>query len=188
MPLKSQESHRRPAPLSDRVSAGADAEQVADAVVAIWLDIEQALHPIIGHRGVAALYNRSIHLTAAAYPWLAIDQPAVPAAVDPSGLRSALLQRAAAEAAAGGNALFQTFHELFVSLVGASLTDRLLGSVWSHSSPGLPARTPPHDHQSDYQPPADPGDLNEATTGRLNAVSVISRRRTVEQDVAFGIR
>jgi hypothetical protein len=41
MPLKNQESHRRPAPLSDRVSAGADAEQVADAVVAIWLDIEQ---------------------------------------------------------------------------------------------------------------------------------------------------
>ena len=138
--MQSQESQRRPAPLADRVSAGADAEQVADAVVAMLLEIEQALHPIIGHRGVAALYNRSLHLTAAAYPWLAIDQPAVPAAVDPSGLRSALVQQAAAEAAAGGNALFQTFHELLASLVGASLTDRLLGSVWSHSSPGLPAQ------------------------------------------------
>lgn len=34
----------------------------------------------------------------------------------------------------------------------------------------------------------DPGDLDEATTARLNAIYVISRRRTVEQDVAFGIR
>ncbi|MTW22067.1 DUF2254 domain-containing protein [Allochromatium palmeri] len=34
----------------------------------------------------------------------------------------------------------------------------------------------------------DPGDLDEATTARLNALYVISRQRTVEQDVAFGIR
>ena len=140
MPLKSQESRPWPAPLADRVSDGADAEQVAEAIVAIWLDIEQALHPIIGHRGVAALYHRSLHLTAVAYPWLAIDQPAVPAAIDPSGLRLALVQQTAAEAGAGGSALFLTFHELLASLVGASLTDRLLRSVWTHSSPGAPAQ------------------------------------------------
>lgn len=140
MPLNSQEGRRWPAPLADRVTDGADAEQVADAIVAIWLEIEQALHPIIGHRGVAALYNRSLHLTAVAYPWLAIDQPAVPAAVDPSRLRAALVQQTAAEAAVGGSALFQTFHELLASLVGASLTDRLLRSVWTHSSPGSPAQ------------------------------------------------
>ncbi|WPL18178.1 hypothetical protein Thiowin_03237 [Thiorhodovibrio winogradskyi] len=34
----------------------------------------------------------------------------------------------------------------------------------------------------------DPSDLDEATTARLNAVHVISRQRTVEQDVAFGVR
>ncbi|MGB5831790.1 MAG: DUF2254 domain-containing protein, partial [Thiohalocapsa sp.] len=34
----------------------------------------------------------------------------------------------------------------------------------------------------------DPGDLDDATAARLNAVYVIGRRRTVEQDVAFGIR
>jgi hypothetical protein len=136
MPLNNQQSRRWPAPLGDRVTDGADAEQVADAIVAIWLDIDQALHPIIGQRGVAALYNRTLHLTAVAYPWLAIDQPAVPAVMDPSGLRAALVQ----QAAAGGNALFQTFHELLASLVGASLTDRLLRSVWTHSSTGSPAQ------------------------------------------------
>ena len=34
----------------------------------------------------------------------------------------------------------------------------------------------------------EPGDLEDATTARLNAVYVISSQRTVEQDVAFGIR
>jgi uncharacterized membrane protein len=34
----------------------------------------------------------------------------------------------------------------------------------------------------------DPGDLDDTTTARLNATYVIGRQRTVEQDVAFGIR
>jgi len=131
-PLKSQESRPWPAPLADRVSDGADAEQVADAIVAIWLEIDQVLHPIIGRRGVAALYDRSLHLTAVVYPWLAVGQPGIPATVDPSALRAALVQLTAAEAAAGGSALFHTFHELLASLVGVSLTDRLLSSVWTH--------------------------------------------------------
>ena len=50
------------------------------------------------------------------------------------------MQQAAAEAAAGGTALFQSFHELLASLVGASLTDRLLRSVWAHSSGASPAQ------------------------------------------------
>jgi hypothetical protein len=140
MPLKSEQSRPWPAPLADRVSDGADAEQVADAIAAIWLEIDQALHPIMGQRGVAALYNRSLHLAAVDYPWLAIDQPAFPAAVDPSALKSALVRQTAAEAAAGGSALFHTFHELLASLVGASLTERLLRSVWTHPSPGSPVQ------------------------------------------------
>ena len=140
MPLKSQEGRRWPAPLADRVIDDADAEQVADTIVAIWLEIDQALHPIIGHRGMAALYNRSLHLTAVGYPWLAIDQPGFPAAVDPSALRSALVQQTAAQVAVGSSALFHAFHELLASLVGTSLTDRLLRSVWTHSSPGSPAQ------------------------------------------------
>jgi hypothetical protein len=71
---------------------------------------------------------------------LAIDQPAVPAAIDPSGLRSALVQQAAAEAAAGGSALFDSFHELLASLIGAALTDRLLRSVWTRTSGDSPAQ------------------------------------------------
>ena len=138
--VKSLEDRRWPAPLAHRVTDPADAEQIADAIIAIWLEIDQALHPIMGHRGVAALYNRSLALTAATYPWLAMGHQGVLAAIDPSALRAALVSQAPADAAAGGNALFHSFRELLASLVGPSLTERLLRSVWTPSSSGLPAQ------------------------------------------------
>ena len=138
--MQRPEGSHWPAPLGGRIPDGAHAGQVADAVVAIWLEIDQALHPIIGHRGVAALYERSLSLTAAAYPWLALEQRGMPAAVDPAALRAALVQQTGAQAAAGGNALFHSFHQLLASLVGASLTERLLRSVWDHSPGAAPAQ------------------------------------------------
>ena len=129
-----------PAPLAGRVRDDASAGQIADAIGAIWQEIDQSLHPVIGHRGVAALYNRSLHLAAADYPWLAMGHQGVLAAVDPSALKAALEQQAAAEAAIAGLALFQSFHDLLASLVGASLTDRLLHSVWDRSAGDSPAQ------------------------------------------------
>jgi hypothetical protein len=139
--VASREGRKWSAPLADRVTDDASAEQVADAVVAICLEIDHALHPTIGHGGVAALFNRSLSLTAAAYPWLARDHPTVLAAFDPSSLKAVLVQQSSAEAAAGGHALFQSFRELLASLVGASLTDRLLRSVWAHPSGASPQDT-----------------------------------------------
>ena len=129
-----------PAPLAGRVRDDASAGQIADAIAALWQEIDAALHPVIGHRGVAALYNRSLHLAAAGHPWLAIGHQGTPAAVDLSTLKAALEQQAAAEAAAGGLARFESFHDLLASLVGASLTDRLLHSVWARSAGASPAQ------------------------------------------------
>lgn len=140
MPLERQEGQRWPAPLGHRLQAGADVGQVADTIVALWQEIDQALTPIVGQRGVAALYNRSLKLTAAAHPWLANAPSGVLAAMDPSALKAALLQQSAAQAAAGGSALFETFRELLASLVGTALTERLLRSVWTPSSGASPAQ------------------------------------------------
>jgi hypothetical protein len=123
-----------PRPLCGRLTEGASAAQVADAVGAIWLEIDEVLHPIIGRRGMAALYNRSVKLTVSAYPWLGPGYQVALSAVDPTALKSALASQTPAEATAGGSALFLSFHELLASLVGSSLTDRLLRSVWNHSS------------------------------------------------------
>jgi hypothetical protein len=142
MSLDSLEGRRRPAPLGQRLVVGADVAQVTDTILAVWQEIDQALSPIVGHRGVAALYSRSLKLTAVAHPWLASAASDVLAAIDPTVLRAALLQQTAAQAAAGGDALFATFHRLLASLVGTALTERLLRSVWPPSSGASPAQDP----------------------------------------------
>ena len=129
MPMEIQQGGRRPAPLSTWLN-DADTSQVADSAVALWLQIDQALHPILGHRGVAALFNRSVKLTAASFPWLGQDPQDALAVVDPSVLKAALLLQTAAEATAGVDSLFQSLHDLLTSLIGNSLTDQLLRSVW----------------------------------------------------------
>ena len=117
--------------LAEQVGEGADAARVADHVVAVWQQVEDALTPIIGQRGVAALYKRSLYLVIQDHPWLARLRETDPPAVDAAALRSALAQQDAAAAAAGGGALLQTFHELLASLVGPSLTERLLAAAWA---------------------------------------------------------
>ena len=132
--LRGLHPRRFASPLADRLADGADAEQVADAILAIWLEIDHALHPIIGHRGVAALHARSLKLTAIAHPWLPHSHRGALGAIDPSELKAALIQQPVAEAAEGGNALLHTFREVLASLIGQSLSDRLLRTVWAHAA------------------------------------------------------
>ena len=147
MPLESPdplESRRIALDLVRQVDAGADAARIATTVTSVWHEIDRTLHPIVGQRGVASLYQRSLHLTSRAYPWLAGLQDDIQADMDLAALQSVLGQQSSADAASGGGDLLQTFHELLASLVGASLTERLLRSIWAPSPSGPPAQdTPP---------------------------------------------
>ena len=140
MSTKSQEGRQSAAPLARRVGAAADAAQIAAAVFAIWAEVDDALTPILGQRGVAALYQRSLHLAAAAHPWLSAPDEGDPPAVGPAALKSALARQSSGAAAAAGSAFLQTFEELLTSLVGHSLTERLLRSVWAASPSSPPAQ------------------------------------------------
>lgn len=127
------------ASLARRTPPGADAAQLADALVSAWRDIGAALSPIIGAQGVAALYRRSLHVAAARHPWLAAgidDAGGLPSALDTVPLKSLLLQQSVAEAAAAGHTQLTAFHDLLVSLVGPALTDRLLRPAGAHASSG----------------------------------------------------
>jgi hypothetical protein len=53
--MESQEGRHWFGPLAGPSPDGEDSEHLAGRVGAVWLEIGQALHPIIGHRGVAAL-------------------------------------------------------------------------------------------------------------------------------------
>lgn len=116
--------------LARKVRDGASSAQVADAILAAWRQITSAMAPVIGQRGVAAMYTRSLHLAVAAHPWLGAAQPGGLAAMDLGSLRSALERQGSAEAAAGGGALLLAFHGVVVSLIGPSLCGQLLGAMW----------------------------------------------------------
>jgi hypothetical protein len=135
-----EEIGRIAAPLAHRVGRDANAAQIADALAATWQDIDAALAPIIGSQGVVALYKRSLYLAGTAYPWLAGMHESAQSAMDLEALKSVVAQQSSADAALGGNALLQTFYQLLGSLVGPSLTERLLRSVWEHTSRGPPAQ------------------------------------------------
>ena len=130
--------------LSQRVRDGASAGQVAEVVDSAWQQIAAALAPVIGLRGVSALYKRSLHLATASHPWLAAAQGGGSLAeMDLAALRAELVRRNGAEAAAAGAALLLSFHGLVGSLIGPALSGQLLGGVWVKFFSGSPAQDPP---------------------------------------------
>lgn len=120
--------------MAQRAGEGADSTRTADAIAALWQQIEAALAPIIGQRGVAALYKRSLYLATATHPWLELqeDPQATP---DLAALKSAIARQRSTDATAGGVAMLQAFHTLLTSLIGSSLSGQLLDAVWTHPSP-----------------------------------------------------
>lgn len=117
-------------------ASGADVLHIADAVLSTWEDIQQAIAPVIGERGVAALYERSLHLTRAQYPWMVAVSEPTKLEMNLPALKTLLLQHDCATAAAGGMAHLQKFYEVLSTLIGPSLSDGLLRFIWEKSTNG----------------------------------------------------
>ena len=124
------------ASLAQLAAHGANVGQIADAAVATWRSIDAVLSPIIGQGGVAALYKRSLYLSRGDHPWLAVAAEDALQPDDFATLHRALAKQTSGNAAAANGALLTTFSDLLTSLIGASLTERLLQSVWDHTSSG----------------------------------------------------
>ena len=117
-------------------ASGADVLHSADAVVSSWEDIQQAIAPVIGARGVAALYERSLHLTRTQHPWMVAVSEPTKLEMNLAALKTLLLQQDGATAAAGGTAHMQKFYEVLSTLIGPSLSDGLLRFIWEKSTNG----------------------------------------------------
>ncbi|WP_345294149.1 hypothetical protein [Luteimonas vadosa] len=126
--------------LAQQVAAGAGADAVADAVVAAWHEIDGALRPVLGQRGVAALYGRCVYVVATRHPWIEELRDGASTQIDFAALTSVLAGQPAGQAAAGGSELLQTLYELLASLLGPALTEQLLHNVRPHLSGGSPAQ------------------------------------------------
>ena len=105
-----------------------------------WREIDVALRPIIGQRGVGLLYKRSLHLVGRDYPWLADMQGISQDTMDLAALAAVITEQESKHAAAAGGLLLKTFHHLLSSLIGPSLTEQLLRPVWVDFSSGPSAQ------------------------------------------------
>lgn len=115
---------------------GADPQGIADGAVAVWAAIDAALSPVIGVRGNAALYKRSLHLARVQHPWLGAAYEGAVEPGDYGALRTALAQQTAADASQAHDTLLRIFNDLLADLIGRSLTRRLLQAAWSPNSYG----------------------------------------------------
>jgi hypothetical protein len=115
-------------------AGGLEARRIADAALAIWGAIDAALSPILGQRGIAALYQRSLHLVRAEHSWLAAAHDAESMPQSMGALHRSLSRQSGPNAAAATGALLQAFHDLVTNLIGLSLAERLLRPVWGSRS------------------------------------------------------
>ena len=140
--MDSRESSR-PAPLSQRVAESASSVQIADAVRALWCDIDVALRPVVGRRGVAALFKRTLHLASIQHAWLAPLKTAHDSdAVELDQLTALFAAQPPSLAVEAGNTVFEIFRELLTTLIGARLGERLLQTAWSIPTSAPPAQDP----------------------------------------------
>lgn len=109
-------------------------------MVSIWRAIDTVLSPIVGQRGVAMLYKRSLYLVSSAHPWLVGLHEGNQTTMDLAALESVFAQQSSQHASIAGGAFLQAFHELLSSLIGPSLTERLLRPVWPPFSSGPSAQ------------------------------------------------
>ena len=130
-------------PLAYRLGSDADASQIAAAVGTLCDEIERALAPIVGRRGVEALFERSLQLA------MALDAPATEGGgagvvqLRQHGLQRHRVRAGLDRAAALAGAFLTEFQSLLASLVGPALTERLLRPVWPPPAGDPPAQELP---------------------------------------------
>jgi len=116
------------ASMAQRAGENPSAARIAEAVVATLRAISAILTPMIGQEEVSALYRRSLHLCTSFHPCLTDTYGS--ANEDLARLRCLLEQQDIDTATIYGNELLSTFYELLNSLIGTSLSEHLLRSVW----------------------------------------------------------
>ena len=134
--------------LAYRVGKESAPVQIAHWIALMCEEIATTLVPVLGQGCIAAVYQRSLHLTGSVHPLLSHLHERIRATMDVSKLKSVLGQQSSGHAAAGGCALLQVIRDLLASLIGAPMTERLLHSVWAQfysgpTSPGKGARIGP---------------------------------------------
>ena len=105
------------------------------ALLQPWRRIAQQLCPLIGESGFCALFGRAIHVIGPDYAWLAPQQPCRSPEQLFASLARSMSTVEAGHAAAANGALLHTFTQLLATLIGETLTERLLASATATADP-----------------------------------------------------
>jgi hypothetical protein len=119
--------------LTRRAGTNPDANAFAEATLGAWQDVAVRLSPVIGAGGVDALFRRALYLASATYSWMAIAEDDGNSAGLLAAFKRHLAARETTVAAEAGCILLVTFTELLETLIGKSLTERLLNPVWGET-------------------------------------------------------
>jgi hypothetical protein len=114
-----------------RCAGATEAGAIAIAIISIWHEVASRLAPVIGGQGVDVLLRHALHVTGKHFPCMAVATNTDRTAELLADLQSRLVTSEATLAMAAGTALLVTFTELLVSLIGESLSERLLAPVWA---------------------------------------------------------
>ncbi|WP_285606392.1 hypothetical protein [Geothrix edaphica] len=136
-----RESIRRTLALSAGIAP--DSRGVAEATLRTWGQMAARLAPVIGARGVDALFGRSLQVTSATFPWLSKAGGSDDSANPLTNLRASLEAIDPVVGTEGSFALLVAFTELLAALIGESLTERLLDPVWTPPKPTTEQETHP---------------------------------------------
>lgn len=121
--------------LAHHAGTAPDPDTVAEATFIIWNLVATQLTPVIGTKGVDILFRRSLHLTTFSFPWLAMAEAFEDTPSMLSSTKTRLASQETRVSTEAGCALLITFTELLKTLIGESLTGRLLGKIWVSPSP-----------------------------------------------------
>jgi len=95
-----------------------------------WKAVFDALAPIVGQHGVAAMWQRAVSVTSHKHPWLAANPLEGEALLDPVALLPTLVAQEPAIAAQAASDLSAAFQEILISLIGTRLSEQLLANAW----------------------------------------------------------
>ena len=129
--------------ITRRAGRAPDADAIVQSTLLTWQQIAAQLEPVIGARGVDALFSRSLHLVGKTHRWLETSGVRGNGAVSLASIRSCFEGLEPPLAIDAACALLATFTELLANLIGESLTTRLLEMVWLQ---------PASDHQKEPAP------------------------------------
>ena len=121
--------------LAREAGTGTDAKALAAAALRVYETLAGQLALLIGDGGVRALTARSLHLVQRDFPWLAEAQETDPSEGPFAQLGFSLSRQEPTVATEGAAAALATLGGLVETLIGETLTMRVLRAAWPSGFP-----------------------------------------------------